>query len=264
MPAYNSEDYISEAMNSVLNQTYNNFEFVILDDNSTDNTWKIIKEYPKKNKRIRIHRNDKNINIVKTRNKLFKLASSDTKYYAIFDSDDISMNTRLGEQVKFLEKNPEYGAVGSHTYIINENSKIIAKRRYLTEYNKIKKNLLIKSPFAQPSVMIRKSVIDNVGMYNKTNGYNRSRDYDLWLRIADKYKIKNLDKYLFKYRVYPSQGKQTQLQETLLSTIQIQKKWIFKKRYFSIKALINLFFEYFLLLLPEEFVFKLFKELYYK
>ena len=237
MPAHNSEKFISEAIESILRQSYHNFEFVILDDCSTDRTWNIIQEYAKKDQRIRAYCNEINLNIVKSRNKLFELANPETKYYAIFDSDDISMENRLAEEVKFLEQNPDYGAVGSHNFIIDENSNIIAKRKYHTDFERIKKSILIRSPLSQPSVMVRKTVIDEIGGYIIEKKYNRARDYDLWVRIFHQSKITNLDDYLLQYRISDTQGKNTHLKETLKSTIHIQKNGCSKNHIFIIYPL---------------------------
>ena len=264
MPVYNNEKYIIEAIESILNQTHKNFEFIIIDDCSTDDSWKVIQRYTKKDKRIKAVKNEKNLKIVKTRNRGFKLSNKNSKYFAIFDSDDISMSNRLEEEVRFLEKNKDFGIVGSHTLIINENSKIIGRREYPTNPNKIKKEILLRSPFAQPSVMIKRSVIETVGGYKSDKKFDRPRDYDLWVRIFDEFKIINLDAYLIKYRISPTQGKMTHLKETIKSTIQIQKKWLFKKKYFSIKALINLIAEHVLLILPNGFILWLFKKMNYQ
>ncbi|MFW6025205.1 MAG: glycosyltransferase family 2 protein [Candidatus Woesearchaeota archaeon] len=258
MPAYNASDFIEEAIDSILKQTYTNFEFIIIDDSSTDNTWEIINSY--NDKRIKAYQNKENSGVVKTRNRGFDIAKGE--YYAIFDSDDISMPNRLEEQVRFLEEHDDYGAVGSHIYIINEESNIIAKRKYITEYSKIKKNILWESPFAQPSVMIRKEVIDVVGYY-KREGYDRARDYDLWIRIYDKYKIVNLDSFLLEYRVFSRQGKSTHLKETLKSTLQVKRKWLFKSNYINTLSILRYLAENILLLLPNKLILVVFKKMEY-
>lgn len=263
MPVYNSEKYLAEAIESILKQTYTNFEFIIIDDCSTDKSWKIISDFAKKDKRIRAFRNEKNLKIVKTRNKGFELCSDKSKYYAIFDSDDISLPKRLELEVKFLEEHEDYAVVGGHIFIINESGNITGKRKYLTKLKKIKKDILIKSPFAQPTVMIRKSALDVVGYY-KSKGYDRARDYDLWVRLFNKFKIINLDKFLIKYRISSTQGKKTHLKETIKSTMQVQKKWLFKKKFFNISVLLNFVAECVLLLLPNKFVLWLFNKLRYK
>ena len=115
MPVYNNELYLSYAIESILKQTYSNFEFIIIDDCSTDSSWKIISKYAKKDKRIKAHKNKKNLKIVKTRNKGFELMSKKTKYIAIFDSDDISLPKRILHEVEFLEDNYNFEIVSGHT-----------------------------------------------------------------------------------------------------------------------------------------------------
>ncbi|MBA2846972.1 glycosyltransferase involved in cell wall biosynthesis [Methanococcus maripaludis] len=262
MPNYNNEKYLPEAIESIVKQTYKNFEFIVIDDCSTDSSWDIIQNYAKKDNRIKAFRNEKNLKIVKTRNKGFKLMSSNSKYIAIFDSDDISMPERLEKQFNFLEKNLDYGLIGGHTYIINESSEIIASRKYETNFKKIIKNIIKKSPVAQPSVMIRKSALLNVGYYNEK--YDVCEDYDLWFKIANNYKIGNLDEFLLKYRITKTQSKTTQLKKTLKNTLKIQKKWLFNKKFFSVFGVIYYFLEHLMYFLPSKFVLKLFKVLNYE
>ncbi|MBA2857947.1 glycosyltransferase involved in cell wall biosynthesis [Methanococcus maripaludis] len=262
MPNYNNEKYLPEAIESIVKQTYENFEFIIIDDCSTDDSWDIIQNYAKKDNRIKAFKNEHNLKIVKTRNRGFDLMSPDSKYIAIFDSDDISMPERLEKQVAFLEKNPDYGLIGSHTYIINENSKIIGYRKYETNLKKIIKNMVKKNQFAQPSVMIRKSVLDEVGFYDEK--YTRCQDYELWFRIAKSFKIGILDEFLIKYRISKTQGKSTHLKETLKFTLDIQKKWLFDKKFFSIFGIIYYGLEHLMYFLPSKFVLKLFKVLNYE
>ncbi|MBA2862110.1 glycosyltransferase [Methanococcus maripaludis] len=262
MPNYNNEKYLPEAIESILNQTYENFEFIIIDDFSTDTSWNIIQNYAKKDNRIKAFRNEQNLKIVKTRNKGFELMSPNSKYIAIFDSDDISLPERLEKQVMFLEKNLDYGLIGSHTLIIDESSAIIGSRKYETDFKKIIKNMVKKNQIAQPSAMIGKSVLNEVGHYNEK--YTRCQDYELWFRIAKVFKIGNLDEFLIKYRVSKTQGKTTNLKETLKFTLDIQKKWLFDKKFFSIFGVIYYFLEHLMYFLPTNVVLKLFKVLNYE
>ncbi|MBA2850515.1 glycosyltransferase involved in cell wall biosynthesis [Methanococcus maripaludis] len=262
MPNYNNEKYLPEAIESILNQTYENFEFIIIDDCSTDDSWNIIQNYVKKDNRIKAFKNEKNLKIVKTRNKGFELMSKNSKYIAIFDSDDVSMPKRLEKQVNFLEKNLKFGLIGGHTYIINESSKIIASRKYETDFKKIIKNMIKKSPVAQPSVMIRKSVLDDVDHYDEK--YDVCEDYDLWFKIANNYKIGNLDEFLLKYRITETQSKSTKLKKTLRHTLKIQKKWLFNKKFFSVFGVIYYGLEHLMYFLPSKVVLKLFKVLNYE
>jgi GT2 family glycosyltransferase len=188
--------------------------------------------------------------------------SPNSKYIAIFDSDDISMPERLGKQANFLEKNLDYGLIGSHTYIIDENSEIMGYRKYETNLKKIIKNMVKKNQFAQPSVMIRKSVLDEVGFYDEK--YTRCQDYELWFRIAKSFKIGILDEFLIKYRISKTQGKSTHLKETLKFTLDIQKKWLFDKKFFSIFGIIYYGLEHLMYFLPSKIILKLFKILTYE
>jgi glycosyltransferase involved in cell wall biosynthesis len=262
MPNYNNEKYLPEAIESILNQTYKNFEFIIIDDHSKDSSWKIIQNYAGKDNRIKAFRNEKNLKIVKTRNKGFNLMSPNSKYIAIFDSDDISMPERLGKQVAFLEKNPDYGLVGSHTLIIDENSEIIGYRKYETDFKKIIKNMLKKNQFAQPSVMIKKSALLNTGYYD--DEFEVCEDYDLWFKFAKNYKIINIDEFLLKYRISNTQSKSTKLKKTLIYTLKVQKKWLFDKKFFNIFGLIYYGLEHLMYFLPSKVVLKLFKVLNYE
>jgi hypothetical protein len=182
---------------------------------------------------------------------------------ALFDADDISLPLRLEKQVAFLEKHPRIAAVGSHIYIIDENSKRIASRKYRCSPREIREHMLIRSPFAQPSVMLRSSVLHTIGKYELAQGYDRARDYDLWLRIGNKYPLANIDEFLVSYRVSKQQGKTTHLKPTIKSTLQVKRKWLFKKKLFTWEALLVYILEFFLLLLPNAFILWLFKQVMY-
>ena len=194
IPNYNCEKYIGESIKSILDQTYKNFECIIVDDCSTDNSWKIIQTYAKKDKRIKCVRNETNLKIVKSRNKLFDLASSKSKYYAIFDSDDISMPERLEKQVKFLELNKRVMLLGGQLKIIDEDSKEFARRKYPITNKQILKKILLYSVFAQPSVMIRKDVLKKIGYYDLKFTGIPCEDYDLWLRVSSTLPVFLIDK----------------------------------------------------------------------
>jgi glycosyltransferase involved in cell wall biosynthesis len=221
-PNYNKSKFLRETIESVLQQTYENFEYIIIDDFSTDESWDIISEYAAKDNRIKIYRNEENMKIVKTRNKGFQLSSDYAKYFAILDSDDVSTPERLEEQVKFLEENNEYGLVASNTIIINEESKEIGYRNYVLSDIEIRKVITRINPIAQSSVMIRKQAIKDVGLYDER--WNVCQDYDYWLRIGINWKLKNINTPLVKYRLSENQVKITNLKDTIKNTYLIQKK----------------------------------------
>jgi glycosyltransferase involved in cell wall biosynthesis len=235
MPVHNAERYLREAIESILAQTHTNFEFVIVDDCSTDSSWEIIVEYAAQDDRIVADRNETNLDVVKTRNKIFSLCPAKTEYYAIFDSDDVSDPTRLEKEVAFLEKNPGIGFVGANTEIIDENGKTLGVRRYPETHSAIERYAIEASPFAQPAIMIRRSVLEHVGHYNEE--YRRCQDYELWMRMLQVTKGHNLQETLLRYRVSSTQGKSKHLRLTLRNTLRIQRKYLFTKKYFSLRAL---------------------------
>ena len=221
-PNYNGSKFISETLESILGQTYSNFEYIIIDDHSNDDSWKIIQKYAKKDNRIKIYRNEKNLGITKTRNKGFHLSSTRAKYFAIIDSDDVALFDRIKIQIEFLEKNSDYGLVGSNIIIINEHSKEIGLRVYPLDDTEIRKIITRYNPIAQSSVILRKAVICQVGNYKSQ--WDVIEDYDYWLRVGLSWKLKNITRPLIKYRLSKTQAKTLRLRETIEKTYKLQYK----------------------------------------
>ena len=262
MPTYNSARYLHESICSILSQDYDNIEFIIIDDCSADDSWEIIQKYAQTDSRIKPLRNDQNHGIPITRNRGFGIASEEARYYAIFDADDIADPRRISIQVRYLEENRECALVGSAVIIIDENSEEKGRRHYPTGYTNLKKIMARYNPLAQSSVMVRSSVLLNdVGFYNED--YDRCEDYELWFRIATKYRIDNIERPLLKYRISSTQTKATSLKATLRTTIDIQKKWLFNRNYISVLNIGNWYAEKILLLLPDKVVFWLFRKIFY-
>ena len=258
MPVYNTEKYVWEAIESILSQNFKDFEFIIIDDCSTDRSYEICEEYSKKDERIKLFRNEKNMWISFTRNKLISLSA--TNYIATQDSDDISLKNRLELCFDFLENNPDYWVVSWDNIIINETSEIIWYRKYS---DNIKNIILKKSPISQPSCMFRKDIFEKLWWYDKQLNY--WEDYDLWLKMyANRFKIKNLSENLIKYRLHQTQSKSLKLKQTIKNTLFIQKRAVSKygvQKSFSDK--IYHLLEKILLILPNSFILFLFKKLEY-
>jgi glycosyltransferase involved in cell wall biosynthesis len=223
-PNYNKSNFLAETIESVLNQTYLNFEYIIVDDCSTDNSWEIIQSYAANDKRIKAFRNELNCAIVETRNRGLNHSSDDAKYFAIIDSDDVATPDRLQSQVKFLEDNVEYGLVGSDVIIIDEESQKIGYRTYPHTDAEIRKKIVQFNPFTQSSITIRKDVIREIGPYDER--WKVCQDYDYWLRVGKDWKLRNLEEPLINYRLSSGQVKSTRLKETIQNTYRIQKKAI--------------------------------------
>lgn len=263
MPVYNNARYVSETIESVLGQTYENFEFIIIDDCSTDESWATIQEYAKKDKRIKAYRNERNLKIAKTRNTGFSKAAKKAKYYAIIDSDDVAMPERLEKEVSFLEKNRPYALVGSDLIIIDEKGKERGRRTYPHTWERIRRTFTTYNPVAQPAAMIRADALrKGIRFYDER--YTRCQDYDLWFRIAAKHRVANIPEPLLKYRISSTQGKTTHLKETVRFTREIQRKWLFKKRFITARGVVTWLGTALLPLLPNGMLLPLFKRTFYK
>jgi glycosyltransferase involved in cell wall biosynthesis/2-polyprenyl-3-methyl-5-hydroxy-6-metoxy-1,4-benzoquinol methylase len=192
MSVYNGEKYLREAIESILNQTFTDFEFVIVNDGSTDNSLEILKSYD--DERIRVINNEKNIGLTKSLNKALKVARGE--YIARQDADDVSLPDRFEEQMKYFERYPEVALLGTSIYLIDENGKIVGKRIVLAKPSI--KDLFKGNQFNHGSVMFKKEVINQLGGYNELIRY--SQDYELWLRIAKHCEVRNLTQLLYNFR----------------------------------------------------------------
>lgn len=262
MPVHNAERFLREAIASVLAQTHPSLELVLVDDGSSDGSWEIAKELARQDPRVRVFQNAQNLGIVKTRNRAFLEADPKSRYLAVLDSDDVCLPDRLAKQVAFLEAHPDHGIVGGHTLIIDAQGTVIGQRLYPTSHEQIARVITRYNPIAQPTVMIRRSALEAVGPYDER--YPRCQDYELWLRIAARYKLANLDAFTLKYRVSATQGKRTHLKETLRLTLAIQRRWLFHPEFFHVYSLVYWTAEHLLLLLPDSLVMALFMRMTYR
>lgn len=192
----NNIEVIKKSILSILNQTYKDFELIICDDGSTDNTLELITKVTQNDNRVRIIKNEKNMGLAYTLNRCIE--ESNGEYIARMDIDDCSKNERFEKQIKFLEDHQEYSVVGSNSLLFNKNG--VYGKRKMPEIIK-KEDFLFNNPIMHPTVMLRKRDIQNVYMYNESNKTKRVEDYDLWMRMFAKgYKMYNLQEYLFEYR----------------------------------------------------------------
>ena len=208
MSVYNGEKYLREAINGILNQTFTDFEFIIVNDGSTDNSLKIIQSYD--DERIGIINNKKNIGLTKSLNKALKQARGE--YIARQDADDVSLPNRFEEQIRYFEEHPETALLGTSIYKIDENGEIVGKHIVLAKPSK--KDLLKGNQFNHGSTIFKKEIIDKVGGYNELIRY--SQDYELWLRIAKQYKVRNLTQVLYKLRFHDENVGLTNTEESTL------------------------------------------------
>lgn len=208
MSVYNGEKYLREAIDSILNQTFTDFEFIIINDGSKDKTKEISESY--NDPRIRLFHQD-NIGLTKSLNKALSFAKSE--YIARQDADDISLPERLEKEVDILENNKDIGMVGTYAVFINESSRAFNIWKMPIQDNQIRKRLMIGNSFCHGSVMFRKQCINNIGTYREN--YKYTQDYDFWLRIADHYKLYNIGEELYKFRRHSKAISRRKLSEQL-------------------------------------------------
>lgn len=218
MPVYKTnEKYLKEAIESILNQTFSDFEFLILDDCPEDPREEIIKSY--KDNRIKYYKNDKNLGISQSRNKLIGMAKGE--YLAIMDHDDISLPERFKKQVEYLDEHSDIGVVSSNFKFIIENK---ISDYPIDDYN-IKLTLMFACIVWHPASMIKKSIlVDNNIHYEEE--FSPSEDYALWCRLIPFTKFHNIKDALFYYRNHEENTTHKQKSKMRQATLSI---WSFAR-----------------------------------
>lgn len=197
MSVYNDEEYVAEAIDSVLSQTYKDFEFIIVDDGSTDTTSKILESYESKDSRIKVLY-QKNQGLTKSLNNAIKIAQG--SYIARMDSDDISHSLRFEKQILFFQEHQEYALVGTNIIKIDKDGKKIETNTTSYSYEEIVKTFEQRNCIAHGSVMLNKLLLGEKLHYDETFLY--AQDFKLWAEIAKEYKICNLKESLYSLRVH--------------------------------------------------------------
>ena len=195
MPVFNGASYLREALESVTAQAYEDFEFIIIDDGSSDNSAEIIAAHP--DRRIKFIRNERNLGIATTLNRGLQMARG--QLIARMDCDDICYRYRLGYQVRFLQEHADVAVCGSWVEVFGDAAPAIWK--YPQQHNAIVCGLIFECVLAHPSIMLRTSMLDNAGLrYDPSMSY--AQDYDLWVRCAQKFSLSNIPRVLLKYRIH--------------------------------------------------------------
>lgn len=198
MPFYNAEAYLAEALISVLNQTFSDFELILINDASTDGSDEVVKKYLG-DARVKYLKNQVNQGIVFNLNLALKIAAADL--IARMDGDDISDLSRFAKQYDFLQQHPQVTAVGSFVKIIDEQGKVIDQRTKPVDFKEMKKRLLVYSPVVHASLMYRKKDILAVGGYR--DKYLYCEDLDLFYRLVYAgYTLANIPEFLYQYRYH--------------------------------------------------------------
>lgn len=195
MPVYNGEKYLKEAIDSILNQTFTDFDYLIINDGSTDSTDSIISGYS--DSRIKYIKNEENIGLIKTLNIGFAMIESE--YIVRMDADDISFPKRLEKQVNYMINHPDIAVLGTAA-IHFRNDSILKKTKTITRPDRIRSRLLFSCSLIHPSVIIRNSIIkENQYCYNEE--FNAVEDFGLWQKISFNHDISNTKETLIYYRI---------------------------------------------------------------
>ncbi len=226
MSVYNGDKYLKDAIDSICNQTYTHWEYIIIDDGSNDLTQSILEKY-KEDKRFIITRNEIREGLTKNLNKAIQIAKG--SLMARMDADDISLSNRFQEQVDYLLCYPRVSLVATFIDMINEKNAVIGAwrdDRSASTYQKIKKKLPFSNCIAHPSVMIRKEVFLNL-KYNEFQ--KNAEDWDLWMQMVNhKFIIEKIPKTLLLYRVHDASITQVSLKASSFFKKNMAYKLYFK------------------------------------
>lgn len=222
MPVFNGDQYLANAIDSVLAQTFRDFEFIIFDDGSTDGTTKILQNFEKSDNRIRVYHQSKNLGIVATLNKSLTLAKG--KYIARMDADDICLPDRLENQIAFLEKHPEVGVLSGNIQLIDCNGKTSTFLKFPESNTKILWSFCYFCPIVHPAVMMRRQIVLDAGGYRNVRPH--AEDYDLWIRLSQNTQFANLPRVLLKLRKHESNITVLHQSKNVASSIKISQEFI--------------------------------------
>lgn len=214
MPVYNGGKFLDAAVQSILTQTHSEFEFIIIDDGSTDRSLQKLAGYAAKDQRIRLVSRP-NAGVARTLNELFEQARGE--FIARMDGDDVSLPLRFEMQMSYLHAHPEVVAVGTSFELIDDHDRLLTVRHMFPDNARIQSRLISgDSHLCHASVMMRRSAVQRLGGYDEA-AYP-AEDFDLWLRMGEIGELANLPDVLFRYREHPESI------STKLQTTQIERK----------------------------------------
>ena len=215
MAVYNGEPYLAETVQSILNQSYTDFEFIIVDDGSTDDTWKTLTRFAEQDARLVLLRNQPNVGVVRSLNR--GLDQSRGKIIVRQDADDLSSPERIQKQMAFLDTHPDYGLVAAVPQLIDMDGAPLERTGWdATQNEEIQTKLLDYMCLCGPSIAIRRECLEAVGFYF-AEGLDASEDYDLCLRLAEVTKLASLGGALYLYRQHPASASSKRAQQQMFN-----------------------------------------------
>lgn len=234
MAVHNGVPFLAQAVKSILNQTYKNFEFIIVDDASTDKTWSYLKSL--RDKRIKLIKNNKNLGLAKSLNKALDKSIGD--YVARMDADDVSLPKRFETQINFLLKNSSIDLCGSWVDLINGNGQIVSEKKYPVTDSQIKKALPWYPSIIHPTFMAKATFFKNLNGYDPR--FDLAEEYELLLRGKNKFKFANIPKKLLLWRLWDKRRSRVEIEKMGKVDLRIKIE-AFKRGYFGPAYLIVIF-----------------------
>lgn len=257
MPVYNERAFVSESIKSVLSQTFADFEYIIVDDNSDDGTAAILRSFAKKDKRIKLLNNAHRSGVGASINKAILRARG--SYIARMDADDVMEGNRLEEQLYFMKENPDTVCSGSWMREIDEKGKVIGFRKPPSNHGKIYETMYFSMGIQNPTLMINRGLVPEGFSWCKTDGI--LDDLDLLFKLLRFGKFANTEKYLMKYRIHGNNLSLTDTKKTFKEANIIRKNAEKKYGYkpsFKGKT-INCIESLIVFLLPEKMIYPVYK-----
>jgi len=229
MPVYNAEAFVADAIDSILSQTYRNFELVIVDDASQDTSWSIIQKYQRKYPRvIKAIRLKKNVNRGGdgAGNIAFQHTNPKSAFIARIDADDIALPNRLAVQVKYMQQHPEVAVVGSSVDIINDQNEVVGRKTVAHDHEEIYRRYFEIHPMIHPTLMIRRAtLLDSKNLYKLELSANN--DYLTFAQmISQGKKFANLKETVLLYRVHDSNDSLANIKRTFFNTLKIRHQMV--------------------------------------
>lgn len=260
IPVYNGESFVGEAIESILNQTYSNFELIIVNDLSTDKTSEILEFYRKRDKRIKIIQNNRQLFLSGSLNKALKQVTG--KYIARMDSDDVSLPQRFSLQVKMLEENPNLVAVGGQEEVIDSQGNITAVKNFPVN-PKICYNLFMNFIPIQPPLLMARAAVMKKLRYDTV--ISKHDDIDMLFKLLKYGRFSNVDEIIFQYRVRNGSSTHSKAKEVFFMAFNVRIRAIINQGYrpniFAILiAIVELFV---VLIMPSKYLVPLFEFLRY-
>lgn len=260
IPVFNAEKFIKEALMSMVNQTYQNLEIVVVDDCSTDESWKIVSELSKKYANIKIARNSTNSGIAKTVNRAIRLTKGE--YLARLDADDIAMPYRISQELLYLQSHPDVVAVGGQCQIIDENSRLTGFKNFPLSFEQIYKFIYFYVPLQQSTLMVARKRLPRRAVYYREDMVI-AEEIELFFQMFQYGKVENLPDYLVLYRLHSNNNSFKNVKRIFWLTLVCRVRAVLRYGYkpSSIGIIVTLLQLGLVIVLPERGIVWLYKSL---